>query len=163
MADYIRRGTCGACKDFDFEGNNKKGYCRRYGQYYWDDDSCSKYDEDDSRLSSSGGSTCFLTSACCRYKGLPDDCVELSALRTFRDTYLRATPEGNALIDEYYRIAPALVEKIESSRHRDEILSDIYNEICQIVGMLNQKNHEKAVEAYKAMVLNVQKRVDKGE
>lgn len=25
MADYVRAGTCGACKEFEFEGSGKKG------------------------------------------------------------------------------------------------------------------------------------------
>ena len=79
MADYIRAGTCGACKEFEFEGNDKKGYCRRYRSYYWDNDSCRYYDEDDERLSNGRSSTCFLTTACCDYKNLPDDCYEQQA------------------------------------------------------------------------------------
>lgn len=156
MADYIKRGTCGACKEFEFEGNNKKGYCRRYGAYYWDDDSCSRYDEDDRRLSSGGGSSCFLTSACCQYKGLPDDCYELTTLRNFRDTYLKSTEEGRKLVEEYYHIAPMLVEKIDQSDKRDEIYGNIYTKICDILKLIDNAEHEQAVDAYREMVLSVQ-------
>ena len=156
MADYIRPGTCGACKEFEFEGNNKKGYCRRYGAYYWDDDSCRHYDEDDRRLSSGGGSTCFLTTACCQYKNLPDDCYELTTLRMFRDTYLINTPDGKALIEEYYKIAPSLVNKIMENEEKETILEGIYAEVCKIISLIETQMYDQAIIAYKEMVFKVQ-------
>ena len=48
-------------------------YCRNY-----DYDDCPIYKGNDS-----GG--CFLTSACTEARGLPDDCHELTVLRSFRD------------------------------------------------------------------------------
>lgn len=158
MADYIRRGTCGACKEFEFEGNDKKGYCRRYRSYYWDTDSCSRYDEDEQRLSSGGG--CFLTTACCQHKGLPDDCYELTTLRSFRDTYLLKTEEGQKLVEEYYRIAPSIVDDILASANKEDILESIYNEICKIIVLVEAKRFAQAIEAYRAMVVNVQKTVE---
>ena len=155
MPDYIRPGTCGACKEFEFEGNNKKGYCRRYGAYYWDDDSCRHYEEDEYRLSGSKSSTCFLTSACCQYKGLPDDCYELTTLRQFRDTYLVATEEGKTLVEEYYRIAPSVVERIMEREDQEEILIFIYDEICKIIRMIERSENEQAVLVYKEMLLSL--------
>ena len=52
---------------------------------------------------------CFITTAVCQSRGLPDDCAELTAFRAFRDGYLRTCPDGAALIDEYYNIAPGIV------------------------------------------------------
>ena len=156
MADYIRAGTCGACKEFEFEGNDKKGYCRRYRQYFWDNDSCRHYDEDDSRLSGGGGTTCFLTTACCQYKNLPDDCYELTTLRNFRDAYLKKTEEGKALVEEYYKIAPPIVEKIMANANKEDILESIYAEVCKIIALIETEMYEQSIEAYKAMVLRVQ-------
>ena len=56
---------------------------------------------------------CFITTAVCQSRGLPDDCAELTAFRAFRDGYLRACPDGAALIDEYYNIAPGIVACID--------------------------------------------------
>ena len=56
---------------------------------------------------------CFITTAVCQSRGLPDDCAELTAFRAFRDGYLRACPDGEALIEEYYRIAPGIVSCID--------------------------------------------------
>ena len=56
---------------------------------------------------------CFITTAVCQQSGKPDDCAELTAFRAFRDGYLRACPDGPALIDRYYQIAPSIVWEIE--------------------------------------------------
>ena len=53
-------------------------------------------------------SGCFLTTACCAEMGRPDDCTELTTLRRFRDGWLRAQPQGAALIAQYYDSAPAI-------------------------------------------------------
>ncbi|MBQ9986102.1 MAG: hypothetical protein IJP38_07315 [Oscillospiraceae bacterium] len=155
MADYIRPGTCGACKEFEFEGNNKKGYCRRYGAYYWDNDSCNNYEEDDRRLSS-GGSSCFLTTACCQYKNLPDDCYELTVLRKFRDEYLMNTKDGKELVEKYYEIAPGIVEKITVSVRKEKILEDVYAEIGKIISLIEAAKVQEDVDAYKDMVIILQ-------
>ena len=60
----------------------------------------------------SGG--CFITTAVCENFGKDDDCYELTAFRNFRDGWLTAQPDGKALIAEYYSIAPAIVNKINS-------------------------------------------------
>ena len=52
---------------------------------------------------------CFITTAACTWQGKSDDCKELTAFRHFRDTWLAAQPDGKALIEEYYRIAPGIV------------------------------------------------------
>ena len=52
---------------------------------------------------------CFITTAVCRAMDKADDCYELNAFRSFRDEYLSSTEHGKALIEEYYRIAPAIV------------------------------------------------------
>lgn len=56
---------------------------------------------------------CFITTAVCQAEGKSDDCEELTAFRAFRDGYLRDCPDGAALIDEYYNIAPGIVRCIE--------------------------------------------------
>lgn len=55
---------------------------------------------------------CFITTAVCQAEGKGDDCEELTAFRAFRDGYLRDCPDGDALIDEYYNIAPGIVRCI---------------------------------------------------
>ena len=53
-----------------------------------------------------------------------DDCYELSFLRKFRDTYVKDNhPEA---IEEYYSIAPAIVNDIQSRENRGELFMRIY-------------------------------------
>lgn len=55
---------------------------------------------------------CFITTAVCTYEGKADDCAELTAFRAFRDGWL-TEHGGEALIEEYYNIAPAIVHCID--------------------------------------------------
>ena len=52
---------------------------------------------------------CFITTAVCQTMNKPDNCYELNAFRRFRDEYMSRTNQGKALIEEYYKIAPAIV------------------------------------------------------
>lgn len=92
-------------------------YCRNY-----DYDDCPIYKGNDS-------SGCFLTSACTKARGLPDDCEELQILRHFRDGYMRSLPEGPDEIIEYYHKAPMVVETINSRPDAQAIFDRIYNEL----------------------------------
>jgi hypothetical protein len=57
-------------------------------------------------------SGCFITTAVCEFKGLPDDCLELRTLRAFRDQHLLSSAAGRALVAQYYAIAPAIAERL---------------------------------------------------
>jgi hypothetical protein len=67
--------------------------------------------------------SCFLTTACCDALGLGDDCFELRTLRRYRDYVLANTPEGRAAIAAYYRIAPAVVARLEQRDAGPRLLS----------------------------------------
>jgi len=77
-----------------------------------------------------GGGGCYLTTTCCKYMNLPDDCFELTTLRAFRDTFV--TLED---INEYYRQAPAIVNRLTEARIKEiwtviqDCLSDIKNHL----------------------------------
>ncbi len=68
---------------------------------------------------------CFITTAICTQEGKPDDCEELTAFRAFRDGYLTSCPDGPALIEEYYDIAPGIVLHIELDRNKEKIYRDL--------------------------------------
>lgn len=94
---------------------------------------------------SSGGASggCYLTTACCEHKGLPDDCEELTTLRHFRDTHV---PED--MVEEYYKFAPGIVEKIKNNK---ELLDYVYSIVKQCVKDVKEGENEKALEGYKNM------------
>jgi tetratricopeptide (TPR) repeat protein len=74
---------------------------------------------------SSGG--CFITSAVCGSFAKPDDCYELTLFRQFRDGWLAAQPEGPALIEQYYRAAPAIVAAIDRRPDRDAVYRGVWD------------------------------------
>lgn len=152
MGDYVAKYTCGTCKYYQYEGQDTKGYCNWYKSYYYHSDSCNHWEESDS-YSGSGSSGCFLTSACCDYKGLADDCEELQIMRNFRDTQLQNTAIGRELIQMYYRTAPEIVKRINSKESRDEIYQQIYERIQDIVVLLKKSLFEEATASYVKLVL----------
>lgn len=62
---------------------------------------------------------CFITTAVCEAEGKPDDCAELTAFRAFRDGYLMDCPDGPALVERYYDIAPGIVTCIDHCGDRE--------------------------------------------
>lgn len=105
----------------------------------------------------SGSSGCFLTTACCVYKGLPDDCHELQTLRGFRDNYIKNQTYGDELIRNYYAEAPAIVELIDHSHNRDEILEDTYTKILNIVHLVENEKNDEAVIRYMMLLHELSK------
>lgn len=139
--------TCKSCKYF-IEPDSKwgKGECDWDNSFvYPDDEACRHYTQ-----SNSGG--CFLTTACCQYKGLPDNCHELTTLRAFRDQYVAKQSYGKNLIAEYYADAPKIIEFIEKQEFREQIYNSIYVQIDNIVHLIEAGNNETAVIVYLSMV-----------
>lgn len=103
---------------------------------------------------------CFLTTACTQAAGLADDCDELVTLRRFRDGYLtHIHPAGRELIEEYYRIAPALVDGLTAHPQAPRLLRDLLRQVRRCVRLIRQEEHARAVGAYREMVLALQARV----
>ena len=71
---------------------------------------------------------CFITTAVCRRQGKGDDCYELTAFRRFRDRELLPTAEGAALVEEYYRLAPAIVTTVELCADSAAVYDGIYRD-----------------------------------
>lgn len=95
---------------------------------------------------------CFLTTACVDARGLPDDCYELTMLRQFRDGYMNCLPDGQAMIDEYYTIAPKIVAAIQVDPDQKVVWADIYNVIAQCIIKIDANNPQHALMLYKSMV-----------
>ena len=120
-------------------------YCRNY-----DYDDCPIYKGNDS------GGGCFLTSACVEARGLADDCEELTLLRKFRDEYLSTCDGGKEEIEEYYRIAPGIVEKIKSQDHAISVFDRIYTDlIVPCVENIKLGNNEITHKLYRDYILKL--------
>ena len=102
-------------------------------------------------------SKCFLTTACVEWRGLPDDCLELTLLRWFRDNYVRNIPGGRSLIRRYYAMAPAMMIAINCRPDRERILSRIYRTVRHCVRAIQMENWEAALQEYQGMVLKLRK------
>jgi len=153
---------CGNCERYTYEGKDKKGYCDWYRSYYYPTDSCSHFKEGDENVREGSSGSCFLTTACCGYKGLPDNCLELETLRAFRDGYLKNQEYGPELIKMYYEDAPAIVQMIQSKPDCDTIWQSIYEKIQIIVKQIQNERFDDAIINYMVMVYGL-KRQEKSE
>lgn len=95
---------------------------------------------------------CFITTAMCEYFGQEDDCFELTTMRALRDGYMQTTDELKQLAEEYYIIAPEIVEKLNTKVNKDTIYEVIKQMILECVICENSENHQDAVDIYVAMV-----------
>lgn len=105
----------------------------------------------------SGG--CFITSACVESMGLADDCDELQTLRALRDKRRLYDLEFDALVKEYYRIAPIIVKAINSLSDRKARYAELYeNMVKPCVAMIKENRENEAVELYTQTVLQLKQR-----
>lgn len=72
---------------------------------------------------------CVVTTACMTALGKPDDGHELIAFRRMRDTYVRQTPGGMAVIEDYYRTAPHVVARAQAAPDVEGEWRRIYAEL----------------------------------
>ena len=146
----------GKCKDCEYGEPNDSGwkwYCTWYKTLEDPDEvrDCEHF----KRRGSGGG--CFLTTACCEYKGLPDDCYELQTMRKFRDGYLINQPYGEKVIKDYYAEAPGIVEAINNSPDREAILEDTYNKILDVISRIESEKNDEAVILYMMLLHDLSK------
>lgn len=98
-------------------------------------------------------SGCYITTATCKEYGKPDDCYELTTFRDFRDNWLIHQPDGNELIDRYYKTAPAVVELINNQKNRTEIyrhINDTY--LAKCLAYIENGENEKCKDLYVDMM-----------
>lgn len=136
------------CKKQDYV--NEDVYCRYCRDYSYDE--CPIYKGE----TSSGG--CYLTSACVEARGLPDDCMELTVLRDFRDNWLKKQAGGLAEVAEYYATAPGIVEKINARPDAKEIWNGLYETlVVPCVKLIQAGNMDGAHVIYKDYANNLKK------
>jgi hypothetical protein len=101
---------------------------------------------------------CYLTTAAVEVVGLDDTCWELQTLRRFRDTILSRTEHGQALVENYYTLAPDMIMSI--ARRKDAKKQWL---ICYFTGILpsalaaHLKLNSIALWLYKAMTRRLQR------
>jgi hypothetical protein len=79
-----------------------------------------------SEANSAGGGGCYITTAACDAMGEADDGPTLTALRKFRNRFMFQTKGRLALVEAYYKKAPALVTKIKARADWREYLEELF-------------------------------------
>ena len=102
---------------------------------------------------------CFITTAVCSFRGQPDDCYELRALRDFRDGYLRLRSSGAADVEEYYRVAERIVDWIDASPSREAIYEEILETIIHpAIQAIENDDPDTAYGLYRERVVDLKDR-----
>lgn len=102
---------------------------------------------------------CYITTAVCESMGKPDDCYELTVLRSYRDGYMMQSEEGRELVEEYYDTAPFLVQVLNMHPDREQIYNDIYqNYLEPCIQCIEKNENEECRNIYVDMVHGLQKK-----
>jgi len=133
-----------------------------------DDSKSSAYDkglsgkqlDSDKRSSDSNGSDggCYLTTACIRTMNLPDNCLELTVLRNFRDNILIPNARSKQAVREYYRIAPEIVQAVNEQDNSEKIWQSVYFDIKKAVSLVLNNDFEQAFKHYQQMTLGLKEK-----
>ena len=103
--------------------------------------------------------TCFITTAVYTSFNKPDDCYELSMFRSFRDKWLSVQLDGITLIKEYYRIAPSIVQGIDSCPNKSDIYREIWSQYLRpCLHYIEIGANNKCKELYIKMVKELEKK-----
>ncbi|WP_317898865.1 CFI-box-CTERM domain-containing protein [Aurantibacillus circumpalustris] len=103
---------------------------------------------------------CFLTTACVDYYSLSDNGYELNTLRNYRDTYLASTTEGKKLIQDYYRVSPEIVERINSDKKKNTVYEYIYAQVKISCSAIEDQKFLLAKRTYTNMVKTLMNKYD---
>jgi len=106
-------------------------------------------------------SSCFITSAVCKALSKADDCIELTAFRHFRDTFMQESAEMQAEVEEYYNIAPKICNAIDSLGKQVALkeYTRIWEHSIKPAFMaLEVGDEQKAYNIYKETVLDLKRR-----
>ena len=101
---------------------------------------------------------CYITGAVCRSQGQGDDCYELTAFRRFRDQVMLRSDEGRALVEEYYRLAPAIVTSVRLCRDEKAVYDQVYREyLLPCLRLLEAGDEKGCRDKYVEMVRHMEK------
>jgi len=109
-------------------------------------------------LSQEPGSSqrCFISTACTQALHLPDNCLELQALRWLRDGYVRRLPTGRRELEEYYDLAPAVVRALSRRPDRDQVYRRVYRRlVVPVVSRVLHGDLADGFRLYKRRVLDL--------
>lgn len=74
-------------------------------------------------------------------------------MRHFRDDARAADPLLQEMIGEYYRVAPAIIQRIQASGQADEVYEQLWtDDLCPVLRHLHRREYHQAALGYIAMV-----------
>lgn len=96
---------------------------------------------------------CFVTTAVCCGIHKPIDCREIALMKRYRDEYLFGQADGEALIQEYYDIAPTIVKRIAKEASPEEKYRYLWKHyISKCVALVEQQKNEQCRQLYVKMM-----------
>ena len=140
---FVRCEKCGAwwCSKHGTQGNRCPGCDHKY-----------------LRGGGSSGSGCFVTTATLIALGNGENCSELNVFRDFRDHWISKQPNGKEIIEDYYRIAPIIVSKIDSCDNKTEIYQSIWDDSLGIcLKLIEEEKFDAAQELYTETMMILKK------
>ncbi len=100
---------------------------------------------------------CYVTTAVCLSIGKSEDCSEIRILKEYRDGYLSHESDGKELIEEYYDIAPTIVNRINKQSNASETYREIYkNYISPCIELISEDRMQDCKELYVRMMRTLQ-------
>lgn len=102
---------------------------------------------------------CYITTAVCASQHKADDCYELTLLREYRDGYLLSQQEGRKVVEQYYDVAPTIVNRINKQKNASEIYEEIYRGwLSRCIDLIEENRLEECREVYADMVERLKKK-----
>lgn len=96
---------------------------------------------------------CFVTTAVCCGLHKPQDCREIELMKRYRDEYLFIQQDGEALIKEYYDIAPTIVKRIAQGASPEEKYLYLWEHyISRCISFVENHENERCRQLYEAMM-----------
>lgn len=134
-------------------------WCACTSNYIGDDESAVAIPMGKKKKVERGSSCCYITTATCTALGLLDDCVPLNKLRDFRDHFLLQDPLGCRDVQQYYRVAPAIVHAIDRSGFPAAAYRSIFDDhLAPALNAIDNGDPASAHAIYATMVHTLEKR-----
>ncbi len=146
-------GNCFDCTWFDpgFSPSSK-GYCERYRQYYYGNESaCSNFKD----KNYNSPSLCYITTVVHEVLGKDDKCKTMQNLRFLRDEVMQKDEKFSEILKEYDTVGPVIAGYIDKEKDKDfcSTIYDIY--LVKISNEIEDKNYLKAITDYEQMTTNL--------
>lgn len=113
-------------------------------------------DSDDS--SSSDDSCCYITTACLKSLGMPEDCLEFKAMKILTKEHILKSRQGKRDYVSYGRKSPAIVKRIEARTDAREIWTGVYEKLKDVAKLVFDKNYEGGYQSYRSLVIDLNER-----